>query len=1237
MPALFVGWRFEAGLTYRSVVLVLDYNDLRDKKGRWIAPIAVPEAELVIPKEVIFPIANASKQALLTLGRPESVSLPFFHEAGGTAAVEALTEEGGDELHAVGVEGETQPQALPNYKTAAKRAYITYERLVKHGPTIGCKACDDGHNRHNEQCRNRFHAIITAEREAANTKDSTQEEEPSSSASAALPAIVGAMLPEEDHHDELQDACSEMPNQSANNITYLLVKKTEEKTVDKATNNEHSAQATQQSTNNNVLRCEQACFCEDCYERVHACVCCKNPPHTKQQEATDGNDSDRRTAPPVIPVGEPPTTQEQGGESNGEACVRRQAPPAQPVAEPLANNNKTVAVSASSSLAAQLSTRGTAITQKGPARQPPLRGVSVVADILCDTAENTVAATSSAAAATANKPDKCDPASAEVLFEYACSSDSMLGKVAESHGIFHVRLHEGMLNLTCPIAHEQLKSQIRANPKCKLWVSIPCTVWSNWQNMSLNKIVGYAERLEKRRQSATRFLEQALEIAQLTIDLRGEVAFEWPKDCFGWKQPSLTAFISRNNLYQAICTGCATGLTDENGVPMLKSWRIVTNNATLASNLDQLRCKHDRTFKHAPVEGKYTSKTAFYPAALCEAVIQSLFPTVVARHVPAMSCIRSDSPQAHRDKEAHGPFIPESEHPFAMVTKLLSRKEMLSCPKALAAIQAEAEGLLKAQTWSLESVRSKREVIREAKASGATVHFGSLMTICSIKHSESTDEGLRKHKARIVFRGDIVRDQHGALAVHQQLGSSPTSMASSRQNLAYGQLAGCSTSQADAVRAYIQSKLESKDSSGRAILTWITLPPELKPTSWSSLPYDDPVVVLEKALYGHPDSGGLWERHLTKALKQIGFIPIESHPSCFWHHEWHLMLTAYVDDLLLSGPTNQHECCWKELRKLVNLEDPTPLGRFLGCDHEMFDGKDPKEPSAPVKGIRFCMKDYTTQAVEKYQTLAGAKPLKAAATPFVSDGALVPSDDEIKGELAEDACGVLMKNLYLARLARPDILKPINDLAKNVSKWSKNCDKQLLRLISYMHHTKHYVLEGFVGQGQDETARLELKLFVDADFAGEREDAKSTSGGWLVLVGPHTYFPLTWVSKKQTSVSRSTTEAEVISLASSLFQEGLPALSLWELLLNRKITLRVQEDNQATIKVVSNGYSPKLRHIQRTHKVNLGSITDCFEGDTCVLEYVETSKQAADIFTKALGPQKWGPALEMLNVRTDLT
>ena len=77
-------------------------------------------------------------------------------------------------------------------------------------------------------------------------------------------------------------------------------------------------------------------------------------------------------------------------------------------------------------------------------------------------------------------------------------------------------------------------------------------------------------------------------------------------------------------------------------------------------------------------------------------------------------------------------------------------------------------------------------------------------------------------------------------------------------------------------------------------------------------------------------------------------------------------------------------------------------------------------------------------------------------------------------------------------------------------------------------------------------AAVELRLYVDADFAGDRLTGKSTSGRFLILYGPSTFFPLAWVSKRQTSTSRSTTESEVVSLAHSLYQEGLPALQLWE-------------------------------------------------------------------------------------------
>ena len=124
-----------------------------------------------------------------------------------------------------------------------------------------------------------------------------------------------------------------------------------------------------------------------------------------------------------------------------------------------------------------------------------------------------------------------------------------------------------------------------------------------------------------------------------------------------------------------------------------------------------------------------------------------------------------------------------------------------------------------------------------------------------------------------------------------------------------------------------------------------------------------------------------------------------------------------------------------------------------------------------------------------------------------------------------------------------------------------------------------------------------MSLFVDADFAGDRDDTKSTSGNFLVLTGPNTYFPLTWASAKQTATSRSTTESEVVSLALGMFSEAIPASILWSLILGRDIKTRIYEDNQAAITVVKKGYSKKLRHISRTHKVNLGSLKE-----VCVLD-----------------------------------
>ena len=53
-----------------------------------------------------------------------------------------------------------------------------------------------------------------------------------------------------------------------------------------------------------------------------------------------------------------------------------------------------------------------------------------------------------------------------------------------------------------------------------------------------------------------------------------------------------------------------------------------------------------------------------------------------------------------------------------------------------------------------------------------------------------------------------------------------------------------------------------------------------------------------------------------------------------------------------------------------------------------------------------------------------------------------------------------------------------------------------------------------------------------------------------VFFGSHTFVPISWMCKKQTSVSHSSTESEIISLDTGLRLDGLPALELWDLIVS---------------------------------------------------------------------------------------
>ena len=152
-----------------------------------------------------------------------------------------------------------------------------------------------------------------------------------------------------------------------------------------------------------------------------------------------------------------------------------------------------------------------------------------------------------------------------------------------------------------------------------------------------------------------------------------------------------------------------------------------------------------------------------------------------------------------------------------------------------------------------------------------------------------------------------------------------------------------------------------------------------------------------------------------------------------------------------------------------------------------------------------------------------------------------------------------------------------------------------------------------------------LGLFQDSDFAGDLEDSKSTSGGTSCIFESHTFVPISWMCKKQTAVSHSSTESEILSLDTGLRLDGLPALELLDLIVSvfgsvsqisdrtgrlvndakkhqksqgkinmmenidsvpsnvqssrQEPLLYVFEDNEAVIKMIIKGRSPTMRHV----------------------------------------------------------
>ena len=213
---------------------------------------------------------------------------------------------------------------------------------------------------------------------------------------------------------------------------------------------------------------------------------------------------------------------------------------------------------------------------------------------------------------------------------------------------------------------------------------------------------------------------------------------------------------------------------------------------------------------------------------------------------------------------------------------------------------------------------------------------------------------------------------------------------------------------------------------------------------------------------------------------------------------------------------------------------------------------------------------------------------------------------------------------YCATFTRPDISFAIHKCSQFISKPTEEHWVAAKRILRYLINTKNNgILYKSQGTGISGYAH-HLAGFTDADFAGDVNDRKSTSG-WI-----YTYngAPISWSSKKQNIVTRSMMEAELVA-GSFASVEGI-----WLLKLGKDFNLMFKPiplfaDNKSFILFSKNDINNnRTKHID-THyhytkeQMNAGNIT---------LHYIPSCENPADMLTKALPSRKHQHLLNALGI-----
>ncbi|GKV19001.1 hypothetical protein SLEP1_g29301 [Rubroshorea leprosula] len=525
----------------------------------------------------------------------------------------------------------------------------------------------------------------------------------------------------------------------------------------------------------------------------------------------------------------------------------------------------------------------------------------------------------------------------------------------------------------------------------------------------------------------------------------------------------------------------------------------------------------------------------------------------------------TNTTNSHQETTRPQPAISNEDEPKSF-------SQAIQNPKWRQAMEDEIAALEKNHTWTLEPLPPDKQPI-------------GCKWVYKIKYK--ADGTIERYKARLVAKGFT---QVEGLDYHDTF-APVAKLVIVRCLLAVASIRNWELHQLDVHNAFLHGDLDEE--------VYMQLPPGYGNKG------EQRVCHLRKSLYGLKQASRNWFAKFTSALHSFGFQQSLCDYSLFTYRQGNnfLAVLVYVDDLIIAG--NNSTLC-QHLKDFLNsqfhIKDLGRLKYFLGIEVA-------RHPS----GIFLCQRKYTLDILFESGML-GAKPvsfpMEQKLKLTLDGGSPLPNPMQYRR---------LVGRLIYLTITRPEISFSVHILSQFMQAPTQLHLDAAMRVLRY--------LKSSPGQGifLSSSSSLQLSGFCDSDWASCPTTRRSTTG-YVTMLGTS---PISWKTKKQSTVSRSSAEAEYRAMASIVSELLWLKALLHTLGVDHSKPMKLYCDNQAALHIASNPvFHERTKHIELDchfirHWIQSRAITPC---------HIPSKSQPADIFTKALGGDQFQLLLRKLGI-----